>query len=104
MSDYEEFKDKEFIGDKLLNVIISERLLKEKVSRCDLNRVLSKMTSTKNMVLKGKKNNIKPNVRDISFDYRDKKIANQIEFLVYEKWKNQGYEAACNFVFKIFFK
>lgn len=101
MNDFEDFKNKEFIGDKLLNVIISERLLKEGVSRNDLNVVLQKITSTKNMVYKGKKNSIKPNPKDISFDYKDKKIANQIEFLVYEKWKNEGYKSACNFVYEL---
>lgn len=88
-TEFEDFKDREFLGDKLLDVIMSDILLENGVDRNSTNRELSKYTNNKFLETLFDKLELELNPKDISTS--DKKKGNTVEEYLWKYFIKNGY-------------
>lgn len=95
-TNFEEFKRREFLGDKLLDLVISDILLSRGVSRNEVNRLLPKYTTT--VFLNSLFVSLKLSIhKDDLSDRVLKKKANAVEEFLYKEFIENGYD----YIFKL---
>lgn len=91
MTDFEQFKNREFLGDKFLNLVVADILLSRGMSRNEVNREIPKYTSTKALCSMFKKIGITESPLDKTEDPRKRK-ANAVEEYFFTQFLNNGYQ------------
>lgn len=91
-TDFELFKNREFLGDKLLDLVVADILLSRGMSRNEVNRELPKYTSTKSLCSMFKKLGISESPHDKTNDPRKRK-ANAVEEYLFTQFLNNGYQS-----------
>ncbi len=99
-TEFEKFKNIEFLGDKLLNVIVSDLLIDKGYTRNEVNRKLPFYTSNEYLIKVAVKIDLKENEKDLSFS--DKKIANAFEYYIFNFFKKEGYDKVKKLISEIF--
>lgn len=90
MTNFEKFKNREFLGDKLLDVIVSDILISKGKSRNEVNRLLSSYTSTVFLCTVFDKLGIVEHEHDKS-DRESKRKANAVEEYIFTEFIKNGY-------------
>lgn len=90
-TDFEEFKNREFLGDKLLNLVLSDVLLSRGMSRNEVNRELPKRTNTLALCAMYKKLGITEHASDKT-QSPSKRKANAVEEYLFSEFTKNGYE------------
>lgn len=90
MTDFEKFKNREFLGDKLLDVIVSDILLSKGRTRNEVNRLLPSYTSTVFLCTLFDKLDIMEHNHDKS-DRANKRKANAVEEYIFTFFIRNGY-------------
>lgn len=86
---FEKFKDREFLGDKLLDVVISDILIENDCDRNYTNQKLSSYTNNKSLETLFDKLELELNSKDISES--GKKKGNTVEEYLWKYFLDNGY-------------
>lgn len=108
LSKFEQFKNTEFLGDKLLHLICCELLIRQGVKRTTINKIAGQLTTTVFLAESAELLAISTSKDDLTIVFREtgniKKLANSFEHHLYEYFILNGYEKTVDYIYQIHFK
>lgn len=105
ISNFELFKNKELLGDKLVTLIITDILLEKGYERTTIQVIGPKLVTNHELKKIAISCGIKPHQDDLTHTLlldENKALANAVEYRVWEIFEVEGYKSAKEFVLQNF--